>query len=123
MHTDVSPVLAQTFTEPFVVFSAKRFPGVPGMCHSSRRLQHIPPASPHRRLTGLCHMKSRHDRAVHRFGQPRTETPIGASIPSPQSSRDEADECAQRNRNGSSKQGRKRRRDGSDVSGDESDEA
>lgn len=30
VHTDVSPVLAQTFTEPFVVFSAKRFPGVPG---------------------------------------------------------------------------------------------
>lgn len=30
VHNDVSPVLAQTFTEPFVVFSAKRFPGVPG---------------------------------------------------------------------------------------------
>lgn len=30
VHTDVSPVLAQTFTEPFVVYSAKRFPGVPG---------------------------------------------------------------------------------------------
>ncbi|KZT06394.1 uncharacterized protein LAESUDRAFT_175547 [Laetiporus sulphureus 93-53] len=29
IHTGVSPVLAQTFTEPFVVFSAKRFPGVP----------------------------------------------------------------------------------------------
>lgn len=29
VHTDVSPVLAQTFTEPFTVFSAKRFPGVP----------------------------------------------------------------------------------------------
>jgi len=29
VHTDVSPVLAQTFTEPFAVFSAKRFPGVP----------------------------------------------------------------------------------------------
>ncbi|KAF9464858.1 velvet factor [Collybia nuda] len=29
VHNDVSPVLAQTFTEPFVVFSAKRFPGVP----------------------------------------------------------------------------------------------
>lgn len=29
-HTDVSPVLAQTFTEPFMVYSAKRFPGVPG---------------------------------------------------------------------------------------------
>lgn len=31
VHTNVSPVLAQTFTDPFVVFSAKRFPGVPGM--------------------------------------------------------------------------------------------
>ena len=30
IHTDVSPVLAQIFTEPFTVFSAKRFPGVPG---------------------------------------------------------------------------------------------
>ncbi|KAF8450647.1 velvet factor [Boletus edulis BED1] len=29
VHTHVSPVLAQTFTDPFVVFSAKRFPGVP----------------------------------------------------------------------------------------------
>ncbi|KAF9226703.1 hypothetical protein BS17DRAFT_696854 [Gyrodon lividus] len=29
VHTNVSPVLAQTFTHPFVVFSAKRFPGVP----------------------------------------------------------------------------------------------
>ncbi|TFK43767.1 velvet factor [Crucibulum laeve] len=29
VHTDVSPVLAQTFTEQFVVYSAKRFPGVP----------------------------------------------------------------------------------------------
>lgn len=29
VHTDVSPVLAQTFTEPFIVYSAKRFPGVP----------------------------------------------------------------------------------------------
>ncbi|KAJ6490269.1 velvet factor [Mycena vitilis] len=29
VHTTVSPVLAQIFTEPFTVFSAKRFPGVP----------------------------------------------------------------------------------------------
>ena len=29
-HTSVSSVLAQTFTEPFIVYSAKRFPGVPG---------------------------------------------------------------------------------------------
>ncbi|KAH7930656.1 hypothetical protein BV22DRAFT_1054359 [Leucogyrophana mollusca] len=29
VHTESSPVLAQTFTEPFVVYSAKRFPGVP----------------------------------------------------------------------------------------------
>ena len=30
VHSDVSPVLAQAFTEPFTVYSAKRFPGVPG---------------------------------------------------------------------------------------------
>ncbi|KAF8213862.1 velvet factor [Mycena galopus ATCC 62051] len=30
VHTGMSPVLAQIFTEPFTVFSAKRFPGVPG---------------------------------------------------------------------------------------------
>jgi hypothetical protein len=29
VHNDVSPVLAQTFTDQFVVYSAKRFPGVP----------------------------------------------------------------------------------------------
>ncbi|KAI0650528.1 velvet factor-domain-containing protein [Trametes meyenii] len=29
VHTEMSAVLAQTFTEPFIVFSAKRFPGVP----------------------------------------------------------------------------------------------
>ncbi|KAJ8518869.1 hypothetical protein ONZ45_g4125 [Pleurotus djamor] len=29
VHNDFSPVLAQTFSEPFVVYSAKRFPGVP----------------------------------------------------------------------------------------------
>jgi len=29
VHTDISPVLAQTFTQPFTVYSAKRFPGVP----------------------------------------------------------------------------------------------
>ncbi|KAJ7686085.1 velvet factor [Mycena rosella] len=29
VHTNVSPVLAQIFTEPFTVYSAKRFPGVP----------------------------------------------------------------------------------------------
>ncbi|KAG8899442.1 hypothetical protein FRC00_001421 [Tulasnella sp. 408] len=31
VHEDVSPVLAQTFTEPFTVYSAKKFPGVPPM--------------------------------------------------------------------------------------------
>ncbi|PBL02871.1 hypothetical protein ARMGADRAFT_1159350 [Armillaria gallica] len=31
VHTGMSPVLAQTFTEPFTVFSAKKFPGVPDM--------------------------------------------------------------------------------------------
>ncbi len=29
--TGQSPILAQTFTEPFIVYSAKRFPGVPGV--------------------------------------------------------------------------------------------
>ncbi|KAG6889230.1 hypothetical protein C0992_005925 [Termitomyces sp. T32_za158] len=29
VHNDVSPVLAQTFTDTFTVYSAKRFPGVP----------------------------------------------------------------------------------------------
>lgn len=29
VHMGVSPILAQTFTEPFIVYSAKRFPGVP----------------------------------------------------------------------------------------------
>ena len=36
VHTNVSPVLAQTFTAPFVVYSAKRFPGVPGESSSPR---------------------------------------------------------------------------------------
>ena len=30
IHNDVSPVLAQSFTDQFTVYSAKRFPGVPG---------------------------------------------------------------------------------------------
>jgi hypothetical protein len=29
VHMDVSPILAQTFTDAFTVYSAKRFPGVP----------------------------------------------------------------------------------------------
>ena len=29
--TDKTPILAQTFTESFTVYSAKRFPGVPGV--------------------------------------------------------------------------------------------
>ena len=35
MHGEVSPVLAQAFTEPFTVYSAKRFPGVPGKIKTS----------------------------------------------------------------------------------------
>jgi hypothetical protein len=38
VHNDVSPVLAQTFTDHFTVYSAKRFPGVPG---TSARILHI----------------------------------------------------------------------------------
>lgn len=34
MDTGVSPILAQTFTDSFTVFSAKRFPGVPGISQS-----------------------------------------------------------------------------------------
>ena len=30
VHNHVSPILAQTYTLAFDVFSAKRFPGVPG---------------------------------------------------------------------------------------------
>lgn len=30
VHNNVSPVLSQTFTDSFTVYSAKRFPGVPG---------------------------------------------------------------------------------------------
>jgi hypothetical protein len=30
VHNDVSPILAQTYTQAFDVYSAKRFPGVPG---------------------------------------------------------------------------------------------
>jgi len=29
VHNDVSPILAQTYTQAFDVYSAKRFPGVP----------------------------------------------------------------------------------------------
>jgi len=75
IHTDVSPILAQTFTEPFVVYSAKRFPGVPDTTALSIAL-----------------------------GNQGQKLPL-------------------RNRNGSAKQGRKRQRDGSDGSGDESDDA
>jgi len=71
VHTDVSPVLAQTFTEPFVVFSAKRFPGVPDTTALSIAL-----------------------------GNQGQKLPL-------------------RNRN--NKQGRKRQRNGSDESGDDSD--
>jgi len=75
VHTDVSPVLAQTFTESFTVYSAKRFPGVPDTTALSIAL-----------------------------GNQGQKLPL-------------------RNRNGSTKQGRKRRRSGSEGSGDDSDEA
>ncbi|CCM00655.1 uncharacterized protein FIBRA_02693 [Fibroporia radiculosa] len=75
VHTGVSPILAQTFTEPFIVYSAKRFPGVPDTTALSIAL-----------------------------GNQGQKLPL-------------------RNRNGSAKQSRKRQRSGSDVSGDESDDA
>jgi len=31
VRSDTSTVLAQVFTAPFIVFSAKKFPGVPGI--------------------------------------------------------------------------------------------
>ncbi|PSR93755.1 hypothetical protein PHLCEN_2v4650 [Hermanssonia centrifuga] len=71
IHCECSPVLAQTFTEPFVVFSAKRFPGVPDTTALSIAL-----------------------------GNQGQKLPL-------------------RNRN--NKQGRKRRRNGSDDSGEDSD--
>ncbi|KAI0089059.1 velvet factor-domain-containing protein [Irpex rosettiformis] len=71
VHTDQTPVLAQTFTEPFVVFSAKRFPGVPDTTALSIAL-----------------------------GNQGQKLPL-------------------RNRN--NKQGRKRQRNGSDESGEDSD--
>ncbi|KIP12757.1 hypothetical protein PHLGIDRAFT_97406 [Phlebiopsis gigantea 11061_1 CR5-6] len=74
VHTDVSPVLAQTFTEPFVVFSAKRFPGVPDTTALSIAL-----------------------------GNQGQKLPL-------------------RNRN-NTKQGRKRARNGSDESGEDSDDS
>lgn len=67
MHCAVSPVLAQTFTEPFIVFSAKRFPGVPGGCCPSRLL-----------VIALTHIR-RYNRAVNRVGQSRTEAATGTS--------------------------------------------
>ncbi|KAK7676886.1 hypothetical protein QCA50_020142 [Cerrena zonata] len=73
VHVESSPILAQTFTQPFIVYSAKRFPGVPDTTALSIAL-----------------------------GSQGQKLPL-------------------RNRNGNLKQGRKRARDGSDDSGDESD--
>ncbi|KDQ64408.1 hypothetical protein JAAARDRAFT_225099 [Jaapia argillacea MUCL 33604] len=74
VHGDMSPILAQTFTEPFTVFSAKRFPGVPD-------------------TTALSIA----------FGNQGQKLPL-------------------RNRHGTNKKGRKRRRDGdSESSEDDSD--
>lgn len=121
VHTDVSPVLAQTFTEPFVVFSAKRFPGVPGKSRSPTHA-FTPCIAPDLWLM-ILGTTSRYHCAIHCLGEPRTETAAGTCLPSPQSSLYQAEQSngPQRNRNGSNKAGRKRRRDGSDGSGDESD--
>ncbi|KIY49492.1 hypothetical protein FISHEDRAFT_72812 [Fistulina hepatica ATCC 64428] len=40
-----APVLAQTFTEPFTVYSAKRFPGVPGGSFRTDLLLYVPTAA------------------------------------------------------------------------------
>ncbi|TFK55605.1 hypothetical protein OE88DRAFT_639058 [Heliocybe sulcata] len=75
VHTTHSPILAQTFTDPFTVFSAKRFPGVPDTTPLSIA-----------------------------FGNQGQKLPL-------------------RNRNGPSKNGRKRRRGGgSEGSDDDSDD-
>ncbi|KAI0268133.1 velvet factor-domain-containing protein [Gloeopeniophorella convolvens] len=73
IHNDVSPILAQTYTDAFDVYSAKRFPGVPD-------------------TTALSIA----------FGNQGQKLPL-------------------RNRHGSSKHGRRRRRAGSDGSDDDSD--
>ena len=72
MHCDVSPVLAQTFTEPFIVYSAKRFPGVPGAsCPCAFRV-----ASDARGL----YCARRYHRPIDCIGQSRTEAPTRKSI-------------------------------------------
>jgi Velvet factor len=45
VHNGVSPILAQTYTQTFDVYSAKRFPGVPGEFLRSRLLFTYPPLS------------------------------------------------------------------------------
>lgn len=47
----MSPVLAQTFTDHFTVYSAKRFPGVPGT--SARSLRPFHPLTPNLDTTAL----------------------------------------------------------------------
>lgn len=54
----VSPILAQTFTEPFIVYSAKRFPGVPGAPSSLYMTMSV----------NLRLMTYRHNRPLYRSG-------------------------------------------------------
>jgi hypothetical protein len=52
VHTAVSPVLAQTFTDEFRVYSAKKFPGVPEMTPFSLALGSQGQKLPLRQRTG-----------------------------------------------------------------------
>ncbi|KAK0190646.1 velvet factor [Armillaria mellea] len=61
VHTDVSPVLAQTFTEPFTVYSAKRFPGVPDTTALSIALGNQGQKLPLRNRHGSNNKRRRHD--------------------------------------------------------------
>lgn len=112
MHTDVSPVLAQTFTEPFTVFSAKRFPGVPGK---------IPSNSPHAGSHPYVY-PYRYDCSFNSARKPGSEAAAGKFAPPYLNGAaiSSLSYPSQRNRN--STKGRKRQRHGSDESGEESDD-
>lgn len=66
VHNDVSPVLAQTFTEQFTVYSAKRFPGVPGTYSNFTSIFIL-----------LSYTVPRYHRPLHRARKSRTEASPG----------------------------------------------
>ncbi|KAK0461815.1 velvet factor [Desarmillaria tabescens] len=82
VHTDVSPVLAQTFTEPFTVFSAKRFPGVPGIggCSTLIGLARFSQPSQYKAINDCPHGKQEMNLVLHpslaeRYVQQQQQTP------------------------------------------------